>query len=268
MVTRKEVLQRPSLSMYIAVIPRSSTLSRLAATAEDQWGLVTRRQAERAGIPRATLDRLTAGGEILERVAHGVYRLAGAPTPDHLELRAAWLQLAPDTPAWERKLDQGVISHRSAATLYGLGHLPADNHEFTLPRRRQSRRADVRPHHRSLEPGECIELRGLPVTRPSRIASDLLHDHEDPEAVAHVVADAVRGALDHPGTFADVLAPHAARFGLRRGDGLALLRWLLDLVGDRDTPRWMEEARGHVAKGTKPGQPPGRASAADQKGSR
>ncbi|MGH9268012.1 MAG: hypothetical protein ACRD0D_07535, partial [Acidimicrobiales bacterium] len=44
------------------------------------------------------------------------------------------------------------------------------------------------------------------------------------------------------------LAPHAARFGLRRGDGIALLRWLLDLVGDPDTPRWMEEARAHVAR--------------------
>jgi GH18 family chitinase len=53
---------------------------------------------------------------------------------------------------------------------------------------------------------------------------------------------------DYPGTFADALGPHAARFGLRRGDGLALLRWLLDLVGDPDTPRWMDEARDHTAR--------------------
>lgn len=72
---------------------------------------------------------------MLERVAHGVYRLTTAPIPDHMELRAAWLQLAPDIPAWERTSAQGVVSHRSAAALYGLGHLPADRHEFTIPNR-------------------------------------------------------------------------------------------------------------------------------------
>ncbi len=222
-----------------------ATLSRLSHIAEDQWGLVTRRQAERAGISRSTLQRLVTAS-ILEREAHGVYHLAGAPTPDHLELRAAWLQLAPDVPAWERSPDQGVVSNRSAAALYELGHLPADEHSFTLPARRQSRRPDVRLHQRHLAHGEWVSLRGLFVTRPSRIASDLLFDHEEPEAVGQVVADAVRGIFDYPGTFADSLAPHAAQFGLRRGDGIALLHWLLDLVGDSDTPTWMQEARTHV----------------------
>jgi hypothetical protein len=88
---------------------------------------------------------------------------------------------------------------------------------------------------------------GLPVTRPSRIAADLLDDKEDPEAVAYLVADAIRPGHDDPGTIADALAPYAARLGLRRGDGLALLRWLLDLIGDPGTPRWMEEAGAHAA---------------------
>jgi hypothetical protein len=214
--------------------------------AEEQWGLVTRQQAVTiAGVAPATFARLASDGAILERVVHGVYHLAGAPLPDHLDLRAAWLQLAADTPAWDRRPDQGVVSHRSAAALYGIGHLPADAHDFTLPKRRQSRRTDVRFHQRRLEDREWIDLRGLPVTRPSRIASDLLYDHEDPEAVAHLVADAIRSAYDYPGTFADALASHAARFGLRQGDGLGLLRWLLDLVGDPDTSRWMDEAKAY-----------------------
>ena len=229
------------------MVPRYSTLHRLAKIAEDQWGLVTRRQAERADVSQATLQRLATTG-VLDRVAQGVYRLAGAPPPDHLELRAAWLQLAPEVPAWERTPEQGIVSYRSAAALYGLGHLPADRHEFTLPVRRQSRRKDVRLHHRSVSPSEWIVLHGMPVTRPSRVAADLLADKEDPEAVAQVIADAIRSIYDYPGTFADALAPHAARFGLRRGDGLALLRWLLDLVGDPETSRWMQEARAHVAR--------------------
>jgi hypothetical protein len=227
------------------VVATRETLVRLSQFAEDQWGLVTRRQAEGAGLSKATMTRLVGRGD-LERVAHGVYRLRGAPTPDHVELRAAWLQLAPELPAWERTADDGVVSHRSAAEMYGLGHLPADVHEFTVPSRRQTRRDDVRLHIRPLRDGEWISLRGLPVTRPSRIVSDLLLDGEDPSAIAQLVADAIRPIFDYPGTFADALAPFAARFGLRRGDGLALLRWLLDLVGDPQTEVWMNEARAHI----------------------
>jgi hypothetical protein len=226
-------------------MPHYATLNRIAPIAQDQWGLVTRRQAEHAGVSPATLQRL-ASASVLERVAQGVYRLSGAPTPDHLELRAAWLQLAPDEPAWERTPREGVVSHRSAAAVCGLGHLPADRHEFTLSVRRQSRRPDVRLHRRQVDDSEWIAIRGLLVTRPARIAADLLADREDPEAVGHVIGDAIRGAHDSPGTFADALAPHAAKFGLRRHDGIALMDWLLDLVGDSEIAEWIEEARTSV----------------------
>ncbi len=101
--------------------------------------------------------------------------------PDHLELRAAWLQLAPAVPAWQRTADEGVVSHRSASALYDIGHLPADRHEFILPKRKQSRRGDVRIHQLKLHEGEWVERRGLFVTRPSRIAADLLADREEPK---------------------------------------------------------------------------------------
>lgn len=234
------------------------TLNRLSEIAGEQWGLITRRQAHQAGVPLKTFDRLAAEGSVLERAAHGVYRLATAPIPDHLDLRAAWLQLAPDIPAWERTADDGVVSHRSAAALYKLGHLPADQHEFTVQKRKQSRRSDVRLHMRKLPANEWIEVKGLPVTIPSRIAADLLDADEEPAAVAQVVADAIRHVYDYPGAFAEALQPHAWRFGFRRGDGIGLLGWLLDLVGDPATPTWMREARedihgrgdvGHTARG-------------------
>ncbi|HEY8684483.1 MAG TPA: type IV toxin-antitoxin system AbiEi family antitoxin domain-containing protein [Chloroflexota bacterium] len=228
-------------------MPQKSTISRLSEITEDQWGLITRRQAERTGVSQATLQRL-ADHAVLERVAHGVYHLLGAPVPDHLALRAAWLQLAPGVPVWKRTPEQGLVSHRSAAVLYGLGHLPADRNEFTLPTRRQSRRPDVRLHQRQI--GKWIELHGLLVTRPSQIASDLLADSEDPAAIGHMIADAIRQVFDYPHEFAEVLAPHAARFGLRRGDGPALLRWLLDLVGDPETQLWTEEVQSHIAHTT------------------
>lgn len=88
-------------------------------------GLVTRRQLEDAG---------SAPGGVLERASWGVYQLAGAPVPDHRDLHGAWPQIAaPGARAQEQSPDQGVVSHRSATALYGLGYLPADQHEFTVP---------------------------------------------------------------------------------------------------------------------------------------
>lgn len=228
---------------YNAAMPASSTLVRLGTIAEDQWGLVTRRQAQNAGVSPATVTRLIRAG-VLDPVAHGVYRLAGSPSVEHTELRAAWLQLAPETPAWNRPPAQGVVSHRSAAALYGIGDLPADTHEFTLPVRRQTRRRDVRLHVGKLGDAEWVMLRGVPVTRPARIAADLMIEREDPEAIAQVVVDAIRDFDDHPRTIAIGLARHAGRLGLRRGDGEGALRWLLDLVGDSESPRWLAEATG------------------------
>ncbi|MEX2210347.1 MAG: type IV toxin-antitoxin system AbiEi family antitoxin domain-containing protein [Gaiellaceae bacterium] len=232
-------------------MPQYATLGPLSRLAEEQWGLVTRRQAAKVGVPQTTFERLIADGSILERVANGVYRYTGAPLPDHLDLRAAWLQLAPEVPAWERTPDQGLVSHRSAASLYGLGHLPADVHDFTLATRKQTRRPDVRLHRRGLSKTKWTILHGLPVTRPSVIAADLLADREDPQAVAQIVADAIRGVYDYPGTFAERLAPYAGRFHFRRDDGLALLRWLLSLAADPDASRWLQDAEAST-RGSEP----------------
>jgi predicted transcriptional regulator of viral defense system len=227
-------------------MPRGTTVAALAEVTEDQWGLFTRRQAESTGIAWTTLARLL-NDNAAERIAHGVYRLRGTPAADHLPLRAAWMQLAPDTPVWRRTADQGVVSHRSAASVYGLGHLPADDHHFVLPGRRQSRRPDVHLHRAELTDGEVTNVSGLLVTRPARIAADLLAEREDPEAVAQLLADAFRVAHDHPGVVVRAIAPYATRFGLPRGDGLALLEWLLDLTGAREGDAWLDEARRSLA---------------------
>lgn len=224
-------------------MPQMKTASRLASLAEDQWGLLTRRQAEAAGVSPATLQRLSAEGGVLDRMAHGVYHLAGAPLPDHAALRAAWLGLARRTPAWERRPEQGVVSHRSAAAMYGLGELPADRHEFTMPVRRQTRRADVRIHRGELRSEELEKLRGLPVTTPARTAADLLGDREDPAAVAQVVVDSLERKNEWAGNFPAELARWSGTLGLPRGEGLAALAFLLDLSEAPQRARWLEEAR-------------------------
>jgi Transcriptional regulator, AbiEi antitoxin len=206
-------------------------LQRLFDIAEGQWGLCTRQQAEQAGVGASSLARLTDDG-LLQRVAHGVYRVLGAAEPDHLELRAAWLQLEPGAPAWERvrSPDVALVSHTSAASMYGVGDLRTDIHEFTLPVRRQTRRTDVRLHRGRVPAEQWILLYGLPVAIAGQMIADLLADHVEPASVAQITAEVVHRDLDYPETIAERIGPQAARFGFRQGDGVALLEHLLTLA--------------------------------------
>jgi hypothetical protein len=223
-------------------MPRRRTA--IPELAEDQWGLITRRQLESLGIQPATLARLLTDGT-LERLAHGVYRVRGAGEPDHAGLRAAWLALDPAVPAWQRLNDPDValVSHASAADLYGVGDLRADVHELTLPVRRQTRRPDVRLHRARVPEEHRIVLRGLPVTRAGWMIGDLLADHVDPESVARITAEVVDRVFDYPPVIAERIAPFAARFGFPRGDGVRLLDELLTLAGHRNREAVIEEAR-------------------------
>lgn len=222
----------------------ASRMTRVLEVAEDQWSLVTRRQLEAAGIRPATLARQLASGT-LERVTQGVYRVRGAGEPDHMGLRAAWLALDPEVQAWKRVEDPDValVSHTSAASLYGVGDLRADVHEFTLPGRRQTRRHDVRLHRGRVPHEHTLILHGLPVTRAAWTIGDLVADHVDPESVARITAEVVDRVFDHPATIAERIAPFAARFGLPSGDGVALLGELLSLAGHDARDRILEEAR-------------------------
>jgi hypothetical protein len=214
-------------------------LQRISSLSESQWGLVTLRQAQGVGVGWSSVAQLTRDGR-LERVAHGVYRVRGSGEPDHQDLRAAWLQLDPDRPAWERLTDRdvAVVSHVSAAAMHGVGVLRPDVHEFTLPARRQTRRSDVRLHRGRMPRDRWAVLRGLPVQTPGWMLGDLLADHVDPSNVAEIAAEVLDRGYDDPRAVADSLAPHASRFDLPRGDGAALLDHLLRLAGHgfRDDP--------------------------------
>lgn len=216
---------------------KSAGWAQVQELAEQQWGLVTTRQVEAIGVAWTTLSRqATHGG--LERVARGVYRIRGVAETEDLQLKAAWLQLAPTVAVWDRQPTEGVVSHRSAAAVLGLGPLPADLHEFTLPTRRRSRRPDVRLHRGNLTPEDWLPARGLLVTSPRRLVADLLSEREDPEAVGQIFADSLRAGLDTASAVAEKIAPYSAALGARRGDGRALAWRLLDLTDMRDDPIW------------------------------
>lgn len=220
---------------YFCCMRRDAALRALEDVAADQAGLVTAAQATARGVERVTQRRLATAG-LLEHVGRGVYRLVGAPPPQHLELRTAWLRLDPATPAWERDglgTDDGVVSHRSACLLHDLGDIPTPHVELTVPRRRTTREPGVRLHQAALNPAEVTIVDGLPVTTVERTIMDLLRGRADGAHVGAVLADAERRGLLDPDHLAEHLHGFARHYGLHDEDGTALIAALVEQAGGR-----------------------------------
>lgn len=197
------------------------------------WGMVTTAQAAELGVQRLDLSRLARAGH-LERLAHGVYRDAGAPAAEHQSLRAAWLATDPSRSAEARLRDLTggiVVMGESAATLHGVGDLPADRHELSSPTRRQTQRPDVSFRQRQLNPADVTIADGLPVTTIERTIADLVEARTDLNLVADVLRDAARARHVDTRRLTELLSPLAARNGLSRNDGAALLERLTAIAG-------------------------------------
>lgn len=210
---------------------REDRLLELSDVASGQWGLFTSAQAKAVGVTVQQLARL-ATDQVIQRLRHGVYRLAGVPEDPRTALRATWLALDPTRTAAQRSDDPaGVVSHRSAAWLHGLGDLDADRLEFSVAERRQSRRRDTRFHVRKLDSEEWELVNGLPVTTVVSTVRDLARAGIDGGHLAGVVRDALLDAhVDFDALVAE-LRPYAHRYGAPLGDGEALVADLLEQAG-------------------------------------
>jgi len=208
----------------------TEVVARVSRLAAGQWGLLTTAQAAREGITRLQLARLADAG-VLERLGRGVYATTSF-ADEHLSLRAAWLALDPARTAEERlksPTTTGVVSHASAAGLHNLGDLLDDEHEFTLPQRKQTRREGIRVHRGDLTEHDVTIVEGLPVTTEERTIADLLRAGNDPEHVAQIIGQGVRRGVVDLSDLAVHLDPLARRHN--QPDGGALVEYLLDLVG-------------------------------------
>lgn len=212
---------------------KRTALPLLAEFGEGQWGMVTTAQAAGQEITTTELGRLVQAG-LLESVTRGVYRLPGV-APDRLEMeKAAWLRLDPRRPAWKRQpldADGGVISHRSAAAIHGIGDLITRGVEITVPRRRTTREPNVHLRRGQLSADDTTRLDGLPVTTIERTIVDLLADHIDGGHVGDVIADAYQQNVLDVDALASRITPYAVPYGVRGQDGSALLDALTTQAG-------------------------------------
>ena len=201
------------------------TLVRLGAVAERRWGLVTTAQAEMVGVSRKQLSRMASSGA-LERVAHGVYRMAGAPPQDNEAIYATWLALGGATnPRTESGVASVVAAGVTAAVIHGLGDFFLDRFDFMVPARRGTRLPGVRLRVRRLTRDEVVPVAGLPTLTVERLIADLVDLRVDRSLVAGVVRDAVRAdKLVAPDRLAAYLAMHGH-------DGRALVADLFEDAG-------------------------------------
>jgi very-short-patch-repair endonuclease len=164
---------------------QETTDALIAALAASQYGVVSRDDLRRIGIPRGAIDRRIAASRLLP-LHRGVYAVGHrAPRPE-----ARWLA------AVLAGGDDAVLSHRSAGALWAMIDREAGAPEITVRTRRRT--AGVLVHRGRLTPADRAAHRGIPVTSPARTLADLAHVL-DAEGLTRAVREAqFRRLVDIP----------------------------------------------------------------------
>lgn len=186
--------------------------ARMGTIAATQHALITGGQLGGLDVTRRQRERLLATGQIV-RVAHDVYRLNGMPATWQGRIAAAQLSVGPDA----------IVSHRSAAALYGLdGYDQQQMIHLSIPAVRSPRKpTNVRLHR-------CVDYdliapqsrQGITVTDPARLVLDLYASEPNPEVARRGLFSARKKRLTTWKALDECLAQHA-RHGRR---GIARLR--------------------------------------------
>ncbi len=133
----------------------------IARLAAKQYGHVTRAQLLAIGLAKSTIQNRIRSGRLIP-VHAGVYAVGHAPIYPLARASAVVLACGPGA----------LLSHRSAASLWGFYRDWETPLEVTIPVRR--RRPRIRTHQsKSLAPADRTRTLGLPVTSPARTLLDL-----------------------------------------------------------------------------------------------
>jgi predicted transcriptional regulator of viral defense system len=128
----------------------------IAKIASRQLGLVTRRQLLNAGLSASMIDHRLRTGR-LHRIQRGVYAVGHTAFVPFAEELAAVLACG----------DGAVLSHRSAAVLWGLLPTAGRDVEVTVPRR-AGYRSGIRAYQWRLESRDIGRRKVIPATSLAR----------------------------------------------------------------------------------------------------
>jgi Protein of unknown function (DUF559)/Transcriptional regulator, AbiEi antitoxin len=135
----------------------------IADLAEEQHGVISLGQLVELGLAARSVDKRAAMGR-LHRIHQGVFAVGHRLlSPDGYRM-AAVLACGPGA----------VLSHRSAAALWGIRSGGRSRIDVTAPRRRGRCPAGIDAHRDgSLHPSDRTEIRGIPCTNLARALLDL-----------------------------------------------------------------------------------------------
>lgn len=156
-----------------------SSRSVLFGVAERRNGWFRAAEAVEAGVARQQLARFAASG-VVQRSAHGVYRLCDFPATAFEDVIEACLWAGPDA----------VASHGTALAVHGLGDAMPPAVHLTVPRRLRKHRSGVVVHRADVPPRDVTAREGVPVTTIERTLGDLGADGESTENVVSLIAQA------------------------------------------------------------------------------
>lgn len=194
-------------------------LELLESVASDQWGIITTAQAQREGVSRLQISRLSERG-VLTRARRGVYLLPSAQYGPLTDIRAAWVFLGADRFPAERLdfADAVYVSHESAALIHQIGDLIPDKAFFSAASRKQTGQKDIHIYsYRGVEPGEINNVDGLPVTSVERTVADLASAKIEFNYLATLVTDALRKEGVRLKNLANRLDQSAPSYGFQSG---------------------------------------------------
>jgi very-short-patch-repair endonuclease len=152
----------------------------IARVAGRQDNVIARQQLLAAGVSRGWIARRLRSG-YMRRLHSSVYLIGPAPPTPMARARAAVLACG----------DDAVVSHRSAAEMFGLlGETSGDVH-VTVAGRNPGVHPGVRLHRvAAFARGEVTKVRGIPVTSIARTICDLAAT-ESPREVEHAFQEAL-----------------------------------------------------------------------------
>jgi predicted transcriptional regulator of viral defense system len=173
-------------------MPRSSrdAAKSLRATAQEQGGYFTAKQARRSGYDYAHLDYHVSTGAF-ERVNHGLYRIADIPASGDEDLirLSLWSRNRDDEP-------QAVVSHESALVLHDLTELLPNRIHLTVPPGfRKDPPEGCAIHKAILLRHDWEERTGFRVTTPLRTLLDVSAGTTSEEQLEKAVQEALSRGL-------------------------------------------------------------------------
>ena len=145
----------------------------IAALAEAQHGVVAVWQLLELGLGRGAIEYRVSIGR-LHRVHQGVFAVGHAKLTREGHRMAAVLAYGPDA----------VLSHRSAAAHWGIGHA-SYRHDVTTPQSKRCRKT-IRAHTAKLHAEDRTVHNGIPTTSLARTILDLAaQSHQRPTDLPH-----------------------------------------------------------------------------------